>query len=65
MNCRTDSRNHRSVLSGIVPPARAGVLLLLLRFGIDRAVSSAVFVTTFTDVFRFLIFRGCWWIPGC
>ena len=29
---------------------------LLRRLGIDPAVSSAVFVTTFTDVFGFLIF---------
>ena len=34
----------------------AGVPLLLRRFGIDPAVSSAVFVTTFTDVLGFLIF---------
>ncbi len=34
----------------------AGVPLLLRRLGIDPAVSSAVFVTTFTDVFGFLIF---------
>ena len=36
--------------------AGAGVPLLLRRLGIDPAVSSAVFVTTFTDVFGFLIF---------
>ena len=34
----------------------AGVPLLLRRLRIDPAVSSAVFVTTFTDVFGFLIF---------
>ena len=34
----------------------AGVPLLLRRLGTDPAVSSAVFVTTFTDVFGFLIF---------
>ena len=34
----------------------AGVPLLLRRLGIDPAVPSAVFVTTFTDVFGFLIF---------
>lgn len=34
----------------------AGVPLLLRRAGIDPAVSSAVFVTTFTDVLGFLIF---------
>ena len=36
--------------------AGAGVPLLLRRLGIGPAVSSAVFVTTFTDVFGFLIF---------
>ena len=36
--------------------AGAGMPLLLRRLGIDPAVSSAVFVTTFTDVFGFLIF---------
>ena len=36
--------------------AGAGVPLLLRRLGIDPAVSSAVFVTTFTDVMGFLIF---------
>ena len=34
----------------------AGVPLLLRRLGVDPAVSSAVFVTTFTDVLGFLIF---------
>ncbi len=34
----------------------AGVPLLLRRLRVDPAVSSAVFVTTFTDVFGFLIF---------
>ena len=36
--------------------AGAGVPLLLRRFGIDPAVSSAVFVTTFTDILGFLVF---------
>jgi magnesium transporter len=36
--------------------AGAGVPRLLQRLGIDPAVSSALFVTTFTDVFEFLIF---------
>ena len=36
--------------------AGAGMPLLLRRLGIDPAVSSAVFVTTFTDVLGFLIF---------
>ena len=36
----------------------AGVPLLLRRFRLDPAVSSAVFVTTFTDVFGFLLFLG-------
>ncbi len=40
--------------------AGAGVPLLLRRFGIDPAVSSAVFVTTFTDIFGF---PRCWWSP--
>ncbi len=38
--------------------AGAGVPLLLRRFGMDPAVSSAVFVTTFTDVIGFLLFLG-------
>ena len=38
--------------------AGAGVPLLLRRFGMDPAVSSAVFVTTFTDVIGFLMFLG-------
>ncbi|MDA1217953.1 MAG: magnesium transporter [Chloroflexi bacterium] len=38
--------------------AGAGVPLLLRRFKIDPAVSSAVFVTTFTDVLGFLLFLG-------
>ncbi len=38
--------------------AGAGVPLLLRRFGIDPAVSSVVFVTTFTDIFGF---PRCWW----
>ena len=36
----------------------AGVPLLLRRAGLDPAVSSAVVVTTFTDVFGFLLFLG-------
>ncbi len=38
--------------------AGAGVPLLLRRVGMDPAVSSAVFVTTFTDVIGFLLFLG-------
>ena len=38
--------------------AGAGVPLLLRRLGMDPAVSSAVFVTTFTDVLGFLLFLG-------
>ena len=38
--------------------AGAGVPLLLRRFRFDPAVSSAVFVTTFTDVIGFLLFLG-------
>src|ERR687892_330989 len=38
--------------------AGAGVPLLLRRLHLDPAVSSAVFVTTFTDVFGFLLFLG-------
>jgi magnesium transporter len=38
--------------------AGAGVPLLLRRMRLDPAVSSAVFVTTFTDVFEFLLFLG-------
>jgi len=36
----------------------AGVPLLLRRLGVDPAVASAVIVTTFTDVFGFLLFLG-------
>ena len=36
----------------------AGVPLLLRRLGLDPAVSSAVFVTTFTDIIGFLMFLG-------
>ena len=36
----------------------AGVLLFLCRIGVDPAVASAVVVTTFTDVFEFLLFLG-------
>ncbi len=38
--------------------AGAGVPLLLRQLGMDPAVSSAVFVTTFTDVLGFLLFLG-------
>ena len=38
--------------------AGAGVPLLLRRINLDPAVSSAVFVTTFTDVLGFLMFLG-------
>ena len=38
--------------------AGAGVPLLLRRLRMDPAVSSAVFVTTFTDVLGFLMFLG-------
>ena len=36
----------------------AGVPLLMRRIGLDPAVASAVVVTTFTDVFGFLLFLG-------
>ena len=36
----------------------AGVPLLLRRFGLDPAVSSAVFVTTVTDILGFILFLG-------
>ena len=36
----------------------AGVPLLLRQFRMDPAVSSAVFVTTFTDVIGFVLFLG-------
>ena len=36
----------------------AGVSLFLRRVGVDPAVASAVVVTTFTDVFGFLLFLG-------
>ena len=35
-----------------------GVPLFLRRIGVDPAVASAVVVTTFTDVFGFLLFLG-------
>ena len=38
--------------------AGAGVPLLLRSLRLDPAVSSAVFVTTFTDVIGFLLFLG-------
>ena len=38
--------------------AGAGVPLLLRYLRLDPAVSSAVFVTTFTDVIGFLLFLG-------
>ncbi|MDE2779028.1 MAG: magnesium transporter [Chloroflexota bacterium] len=43
------------VIAGV---AGAGVPLFLRRIGIDPAVASAVVVTTFTDVFGFLLFLG-------
>ncbi len=36
----------------------AGIPLMLRRFGMDPAVSSAVFVTTVTDIFGFMLFLG-------
>ena len=36
----------------------AAAPLFLRRVGVDPAVSSAVVVTTFTDVFGFLLFLG-------
>ena len=44
--------------------AGAGVPLILRKMRVDPAVSSAVFVTTFTDIFGFLIFlsAGAWFI---
>ena len=36
----------------------AGIPLLLRRLGLDPAVSSAVFVTTITDIVGFLLFLG-------
>ena len=44
--------------------AGAGVPLILGKMRVDPAVSSAVFVTTFTDIFGFLIFlgAGAWFI---
>ena len=36
----------------------AAVPLFLRRIGVDPAVASAVVVTTFTDVFGFLLFLG-------
>ena len=49
-----------AMLSNMLVAGLAGssVPLLLKRFGMDPAVSSAVFVTTFTDVLGFLIFLG-------
>ena len=43
------------VIAGV---AGAGVPLFLRRIGVDPAVASAVVVTTFTDVFGFLLFLG-------
>jgi magnesium transporter len=42
----------------VAAAAGAGVPLLLRRLKLDPAVSSAVFVTTFTDVMGFLFFLG-------
>ena len=36
----------------------AGVPLFLRRVGVDPAVASAIVVTTFTDVFGFLLYLG-------
>ncbi len=36
----------------------AGVPLFLRRIGVDPTVASAVVVTTFTDVFGFMLFLG-------
>ena len=36
----------------------AGVPMFLRRIGVDPAVASAIVVTTFTDVFGFLLFLG-------
>ena len=55
---RNQTRNSipfRAVVAGL---AGAGVPLLLRRLRMDPAVSSAVFVTTFTDVIGFLMFLG-------
>jgi magnesium transporter len=38
--------------------AGAGVPLILRLLRLDPAVSSAVFVTTFTDIFGFLLYLG-------
>ena len=58
-NCRTD------FLINMIAAALAGIMipLLLDRFGADPAVSSAVFVTTVTDVTGFFAFLGLatWW----
>lgn len=43
------------MIAGVVG---AGVPLFLRRIGVDPAVASAVVVTTFTDVFGFLLFLG-------
>ena len=43
------------IIAGLVG---AGVPLFLRRVGVDPAVASAVVVTTFTDVFGFLLFLG-------
>lgn len=43
------------VIAGV---AGAGVPLFLRRIGVDPAVASVVVVTTFTDVFGFLLFLG-------
>ena len=42
----------------IAGSAAAAAPLFLQRVGVDPAVSSAVVVTTFTDVFGFLLFLG-------
>ncbi|MNL49137.1 Magnesium transporter MgtE [compost metagenome] len=53
------------MLINMIAAALAGIMipLLLDRFGADPAVSSAVFVTTVTDVTGFFAFLGLatWW----
>jgi len=49
-----------AMLGNIVVASLAGsaVPLLLRKWNMDPAVSSAIFVTTFTDVLGFLLFLG-------
>ncbi|SIQ12942.1 magnesium transporter [Rhizobium sp. RU20A] len=57
-----------AMLINLIAAALAGILipLMLDRFGADPAVSSAVFVTTCTDIIGFLAFLGLatWWFMG-